>query len=220
VRGLSSRRWRDEGHGQSFHSLTERGGGGGGGESGPLSVPELRMAVARIREAAAGDGVHVVKASITNIRHDDPGKMWYAACSATRDGRMCNKKMSETSPGTYSCDNCGENPVNFRYILSLTVADHSGSEYVTLFDNEGAQLLGQPAKVLQEWVATDEGRVAFERTVAAAEHREMLLTVKAKAEERAGESRIKVTAVKLREVDFARENKALLGALKRAASLV
>jgi len=216
------RRWSETGHSQAFTSLTERGGAGGGGESGPLSIPELRMGVARIREAAAGDGVHIVKATITNVRHDEPSKMWYPACPGTREGRVCNKKMQEQAENAWTCDSCGQGTPNYRYILSLTIADHTGSEYVTLFDNEGAQLLGQPAKTLQEWVtgSEEDGRTAFERTVAGAEHREMLLTVKAKAEDRGGETRIKVTAVKMREIDYAKENKILLAALKRAASLV
>jgi hypothetical protein len=87
--------------------------------------------------------------------------MWYPACPTQVDGasgkRSCNKKLIDQG-GMWTCNNCGgvEGPV-FRYILSATLQDTSGSAYATLFDAEGAQLLGKTANEMQQLAAVGGG---------------------------------------------------------------
>jgi len=162
----------------------------------------------------------VVKATVIHIRHDDLGRVSYPACPDTSGGRTCNKKLVDAGGGGWQCAVHGIHVPVYRYMLSCQIADATGSEYITLFDAEATALLGIDANALQQKVAAGGGGGASMEEVnayfVAAMYREFHFTTKARMEDRPGaESRVKVTCVKLREIDAARESKALLAAVKK-----
>lgn len=52
-----------------------------------------------------------------------------------------------------------------RYILNLTIADHSGNTWVTLFNEQAEKLLGVSAQQLSEIRAAND-EVAYEKVFA------------------------------------------------------
>jgi replication factor A1 len=213
----------------ALRALTERGGGGGGaGGEGPLSVLELRAPVKDLR-ADAGSGtdgpLKVSKVTLTSIRRDDPSKLWYPACPGLTDaGRTCNKKMTATDSGAWTCaSGCMAQAPTYRYIANATLVDASGQEFCTFFDTEACQILGHPANEIQGMVAAAHGDAAglppdAEAIFAAVMYKELLLTTKAKLDDRGAEARVRVTVVKVREVDPAREAKVLINSLRQYAA--
>lgn len=90
-----------------------------------------------------------LKASIISIRQ---GTYAYPACQR----EDCNKKLLEEGDKWYCAkhEQAFDKP-NWRYILSLTVADHTGQKYMNCFNNEGEMILGKPADQLKEIEAED-----------------------------------------------------------------
>lgn len=156
--------WWSQSGGAGLRSISEqRGGAGGAGgansaEAQAAAKVELRKHVADLRDEALAQSVDsrgqpgatvVVKATLVNVR-SDADKLWYAACPNIVPGgggkdRSCNKKVTELGQNAWSCGNCGmlgENvgPV-YRYIMSAQIGDATGTNYVTLFDQEATQLL-------------------------------------------------------------------------------
>lgn len=123
--------------------------------------------------------------------------------------------------GQWTCERgCFCAAPNYRYIASCTLLDWSGQEFATLFDGEGKAVLGIDANALQAMVVDGGGDGAglpprAEAHFRDAAFKEYLMTTKARMEDRNGEQRVKVTVVKVREVEPARESKALIGSLKQ-----
>jgi hypothetical protein len=74
---------------------------------------------------------------ITAIRHT--GKNFYIGCP------KCKKKVAEVEGAT--CVHCGTvySQAQFRYVLSLSLADYLDSIWVNAYDEVGEALMGMPA---------------------------------------------------------------------------
>lgn len=219
--GAPPRRYASGAASGGFRTLTEGRGGGGAGGDGPvgaLSLPEMRYTVESCKDDG-GSEVKIVKAAVFNIRHDDPARLMYPACQNTREGRVCQKKMTESEAGHYTCDMCGEAPMKWRYILNAQIGDQSGTEYTTFFDAEATQLLGVPADALHAMAAETVGGAGspeYERVFSHVLYRELLLTTKVKLDDRAGgEARLRINVVKMRDVEPVKEARALLHTIGR-----
>ena len=58
--------------------------------------------------------------------------------------------MLRQSGSGWHCDSCNhdtENPT-YRYIMSVNISDHTGSQWVTMFDEAATQLVGKSATAL------------------------------------------------------------------------
>lgn len=210
--------------------LTVKGGGGGlEAPTGALNCLEARIPVKAVKEDAGMgmDGpIHHCRATLGRIKRDDASKLWYAACPGLRDGgRACNKKLThDPSTDSWSCTSgCPSAVPNFRYILSVPLLDYTGCEYATLFDAEAAQLVKHNANELQrlcsaEGAAASGLPVEVDRMFNALEFKDVLLTTKARLEDRNGEQRVKVTVVKVRDIEPVKESRALISSLKQYIS--
>ena len=78
--------------------------------------------------------------------------MSYPACPT----EGCNKKVFESGTG-WRCEKCDRSypEPDHRYILSLTVSDHSGQTWLQAFNEVGMQILGMPANELLELKNSD-----------------------------------------------------------------
>jgi replication factor A1 len=225
--GSRLRSWWAATGGSGVRSISDQrgGGGAGGGGEGPLTKVELRYPVAALRDEhlAQRDPVQgalaVVKASIMTIRAD-PDKLWYPACPQARDGRTCNKKLTDNG-GMWACNACGEVPAgpSYRYIMSAQLSDASGANYVTLFDAEATAVVGKDANTLHAMVAASAAaggtNAELESIMREATFKEYLFSVKVKMETVRDEQRVKGTVVKVRPLDYAREARVLLEGIKK-----
>ena len=202
-------------------SLSEKSGGrGGGGATLPAENDlTLRFTVASLKgEGGAsenismdGSSVFMVKASIKFIKNDVE-KLAYPGCTATRDGRVCNKKLDKGQPGSYesswNCSQCGpQSIVDWRYMLSAILFDHSGENFVTMFNAESEQLMGMKAEKLMSLggydfnssTTSNEVHPDYQRKFSDLFFTQALFTVKVKADSgRDQESRITLSAVKMK----------------------
>jgi replication factor A1 len=78
----------------------------------------------------------------------------YPACSTPN----CNKKVIEENPGSWWCEKCQANfpePL-YRYVLSVNVADHTGTLWLSCFDEAGQQIVGISANEAMKIKMDDE----------------------------------------------------------------
>jgi replication factor A1 len=78
----------------------------------------------------------------------------YPACS-TPD---CKKKVIEENPGEWWCEKCQlkfPEPI-YRYVLSVNVADHTGTLWLSCFDESAQQIVGRSANDIMKMKNDDE----------------------------------------------------------------
>lgn len=207
----------------------------------------MNCLVARETESppSASHSSLALQAAVAHIR-PDPEKMWYPACPnlVQENKRSCNKKLTDNGGGQWMCNTCGSVPQGpvYRYILTVQLQDTSGTAYATLFDAEGAQLLGKTANEMAHMVEQSGGSggpdfdavlketnfkcvcralhccisSAMTRTSPASRLcREMLFSIKIKMEYIRDEQRLKGTVVKMRPIEYAKECRALLDVISK-----
>jgi len=147
-----------------------------------------------------------IKAYISYIRTEN---FSYPACAS----EGCNRKVIQQSDDTWRCEKCDVNhpKPNHRYILTLSVVDHTGQLWVTLFDDQAQQLLGQSAGELIDLKENDmsENNHAFQQVFNRIQMKEFSFRVKASPDSYKGQTRIRYNAVSLAKLDFALEADAL-----------
>jgi replication factor A1 len=78
----------------------------------------------------------------------------YPACSTAG----CNKKVIEENPGSWWCEKCQQSfpEPNYRYVLSVNVADHTGTLWLSCFDEAGQAIVGMSANEAMKIKADDD----------------------------------------------------------------
>lgn len=100
-----------------------------------------------------------IKATIVFVKQDN---FCYPACS--KEG--CNKKVTEMGDGTWHCEKCSvsHDRPDYRYIVSLNVADHTSHQWLSCFNDTGNIVFGMTANELMELKENDDTKfmAAFE----------------------------------------------------------
>ncbi|XP_044742853.1 replication protein A 70 kDa DNA-binding subunit [Chrysoperla carnea] len=78
----------------------------------------------------------------------------YKSCPA----EGCNKKLLEMGDDSYRCDKCGKeyNDFQYRLLVSMNVADHTGESWMTVFASEAEKILGKTSQEMGEWLNNDK----------------------------------------------------------------
>ena len=99
-----------------------------------------------------------IRATTVYIKQDN---LAYPACL----NADCNKKVVEED-GQWRCEKCGvsHDRPEWRYILTVSVADHTGQLYLTCFDDVGRIIMGMSADDIVQLKEDDEDKAsaAFE----------------------------------------------------------
>ena len=138
--------FRFKSSGDVVATLQSMSSSGTGGSSDSF---EKRKDISAIRDESLGMGEKPdyasIKGTVNYIKHDTD--CWYTACPT----EGCNKKVSE-SMGRWSCEKCMKDfpSCNRRFILSMTMADPSGSFWFTAFNDTAQTMLGKSAEELHE----------------------------------------------------------------------
>lgn len=151
-----------------------------------------------------------VKGSVTFVKHDQDEGPWYCACPE------CNKKVVQGMGDTWQCEKCNRDyeRCSRRYILTLSVADHTGTQWVTLFDEHAQQLLGHTAEELYQMKINGD-TAAFNKVFADVNFKQIMLKLRVKQEMVNDEPRLKSQGQSYSAVDFAKESKQLLLAISK-----
>lgn len=96
-----------------------------------------------------------IKATILYVKQEN---FCYPACATEK----CNKKMTPMGDGTWHCDNCNSthDRPEYRYILSINVADHTSHQWLSCFDETGKIIMGMSANELMELKENDDEKFA------------------------------------------------------------
>ncbi|KAE8334163.1 hypothetical protein BDV24DRAFT_146312 [Aspergillus arachidicola] len=111
--------------------------------------------VAQVKEEQLGMSDEVayfsLKATVIYIKQDT---MCYPACLS----EGCNKKVTELDPGQWRCERCDKTHPRpeYRYIMLISVSDHTGQLYLSCFDEVGRYMMGTSADQLMELRQNDE----------------------------------------------------------------
>ncbi|WVQ73180.1 hypothetical protein IAR50_002744 [Cryptococcus sp. DSM 104548] len=143
----SLRGWFDaEGQSTSFTAYTNSGISDGAGAGVSVKPTELKT-IAQSKEEQLGMSEKTdffsTQATIAFIKQEP---FSYPAC-ANKEG--CAKKVVEDG-GSWRCEKCNRNydaPIH-RYILNINVMDHTGSFWITAFNETAEQLMGISANDL------------------------------------------------------------------------
>jgi len=203
------RQWYNAG-GKS-QAVTNLSSGGGGGRQRGF---DERKFVASIKDENLGHGDKAdyidVVATVNYIRHDD--RISYPACPDPDN----NKKVIQQTDGSWLCEANGKayDKPEHRYILSMTLADHTGTTWVTAFNDIAKDMLG--GKTADNVLETKEQNEAeYENIFNEANFTERMFTFRVKAEEVQDETRIKVSIVRAKPINFVEESNELIKALER-----
>jgi replication factor A1 len=220
--GQTLRGWYDGG---GASAPVKRMSSGSGGNRG-MAPFEERSSLDEIRTKNMGNAEKpdwiTIKATITFIKHDQepkgdlPGGPWYHACPESSNQNF--KVISEPS-GEWRCeklDKTFQEKTN-RYILPLSVTDHSGTQWVTLFDEEGRKILGGTTANELEAFKGEGNEGKFEEAFQRANFGTYLMKCRVKSEAYNDETRVKVTCVATEPINYITESQSLISAIEKMA---
>lgn len=196
------RAWCDNGGMEG--ELTSMSGGGGFGDSGVFKT------ISQIQDENLGTGE---KADFFSVRAHNvfikKENCMYQACP----GGECNKKVREDN-GQYRCEKCDRSYPDFKYRLMLqsNIADHTGSQWITSFQDQAEVMLGTTAATLGQMKEEDENQ--FEKIMSDASFKPFVLKLRAKVETYQDEAKLKCVTVGATPLDFKSEAKRLIKEIK------
>jgi len=131
----------------------------------------------------------------------------------------CQKKVVDRNDGTYRCEKCNDETENFKYrlMLSAQLCDSTGNQWVTFFQETAETLLGTTSaelgKLMEE--AKEEYSDVFQRQM----FKLFEIRARAKMETYNNETRLKVTIVNIKPVDYKAANTKLISDIKRLSGI-
>jgi len=147
------RGWYDSsGAGATFQSHTNNFGGGG--SSGVFDRTQIRdlneVKTSQVGMSDQGPENFSTRATIMHIKGDN---ISYPACQTAG----CNKKVTETGD-SWRCEKCDRSfaKPEYRYLISMAVADWSGQAWLQGFNDAGVVVFGKTADELNEIKERDE----------------------------------------------------------------
>jgi replication factor A1 len=111
----------------------------------------VRKTIAQIKDENLGQSDTpdwiTIKAEISYVRSEN---FYYPACLLMLDEKPCNKKVIQNGDGMWQCERCNKIFENceYRYLVTFQIQDHTGTTYVTSFQDVGKQIFGCPAQEL------------------------------------------------------------------------
>lgn len=130
----------------------------------------------------------------------------YKACPSDD----CNKKVIQESDAEFRCEKCNKLYPNFNYRLMLTVklADYSGCEWVTCFQESAEKLLNVTAADLGQM--RDENEAEFDKTMNRINFTSHNFKLRARMDTYMDETRVKCTALSVDKIDWSSQSKKIL----------
>lgn len=131
----------------------------------------------------------------------------------------CQKKVVDRNDGTYRCEKCNDETENFKYRLMLQsqLSDSTGNQWVTIFQEAAETLLGTTStelgRLLEE--SKEEYSDVFQRQM----FRLYETRARAKMDTYNNETRLKVSIVNIKPVDYKVASTKLIADIKRLSGI-
>lgn len=122
------------------------------------------------------------------------------------------KKVAPVSAGVWHSPSTDrqlrDDEVVHRYIINLKISDHSGSQWMSAFDEAGQVIMNRPAGEMRRLKETDPPM--YESVVDDCKFRPLVLKVQVKEQNYRNENHIRYTVSRCEPLDFAAEGQVLL----------
>lgn len=131
----------------------------------------------------------------------------------------CQKKIVDRNDGTYRCEKCNDETENFKYRLMLQaqLCDMTGNQWVTMFQEAAESILGTTSsdlgRLLEE--AKEEYSDVFQKQM----FKLFEFRARAKMETYNNETRLKVSIVNVKPVDYKVASSKLIADIKRLSGI-
>ncbi|KAG8717089.1 Replication factor A protein 1 [Ceratobasidium sp. 394] len=202
--------YASEGQGFQFKSQSTGGGGGGGPTTFKREEMKTLQAVKDENLGMNDEGkadFFTVRATVIHIKGDN---IMYPACGSDN----CSKKVTEVHDG-WRCEKCEKTfpKPKYRYIMSLSVADHTQTAWLQAFNEPGEMLLGMAASDLHDMKEEDEA--AYTAVIEKASSQTWIFSCRAKQDTYQDQARVRYGINRAHKLDYAEECRAMLEAIKR-----
>jgi replication factor A1 len=184
-------------------------GQGGGSTQRITKIETLSSLQEQISSGEKKSVIGKIKGTLMWINHDDRAPLFYKACLDNQ-----KKVVENPNPGNgkrWLCEATGQYYDNYdcRYILSCVVGDTTGSQFVTIFNDQGVTLLGVQAKEIESY--KEQGNsTEMNRIFDAAIFKRYFFVIKATEEMYQDEMKIRCIVSSMEPIDYVVESKRLL----------
>lgn len=184
------------------------------GTGGTTAALDQRISIASIKDDGLGMGEKPdyvsFKGTVTYIRHDN--EPWYTACPSGN----CNKKVLEGFNQMWNCEKCNQEfpTCTRRFILSLTMSDHSGQSWFSLFNDTAEQILGCTAEDLHQMKLNGD-EAGYEAVFSKALFQTLIGKARIKQESVNDEMRVKSSIMKVDPINYSSECKQMIDAIDK-----
>jgi replication factor A1 len=131
----------------------------------------------------------------------------------------CQKKVIDRNDGTYRCEKCNDETENFKYrlMLSAQLSDSTGNQWVTMFQETAENLLGTTSAELGRLMeeSKEEYSDVFQRQM----FKLFETRARAKMETYNNETRLKVSLVNIKPIDYKVASTKLIADIKRLSGI-
>ncbi|CAI6100091.1 unnamed protein product [Clonostachys chloroleuca] len=200
--------YESAGRGGNFQSHRNAGMGTASGRSNPVkTVAEVNALDINM---LSDDGAPVYYSLKASILYCKPETFAYASCP------NCRKKIVQSTDGTWFCE-MDQKPFDkpeYRYIMSLSVADHSGQQWISVFDEVGRVVFGMSANDLMELRENGE-QEAFDAAFSGIVYKKFTFKCRAKKDTYQDVPRIRHQASEAIALDFKAEGNRLAELIKK-----
>ncbi|KAL7599252.1 hypothetical protein Lser_V15G22809 [Lactuca serriola] len=181
--------------------------------SNSTTHPDSFKTISQIKDEKLGTSEKpdyiTINATIWHMKLEN---FYYTACPLMAGERKCSKKVVDNGDGKWKCLKCDKvvDECEYRYILQLEIQDHTGSTWVTAFQEIGEEIMGFSAKDLHDMRYEEQDNDKFTETVRGVLHNEYCFKLKVKEESWGDEQRVKSSVVKVEKIRFSSSTKVRL----------
>ncbi|KAG4305759.1 hypothetical protein PORY_000669 [Pneumocystis oryctolagi] len=167
---------------------------------------EERKTIAQVKDEQLGmteqPDYFSIKATIVFFKQENA---FYPACPTVG----CNKKVIEDNEGGWRCEKCDKSFLapQYRYILTISVNDHTGQIWLSCFDDVGRQIIGKSADDIVQ--IKEENEQAALNIFHEANCKSYIFRVRAKQDSYNGAVRVRYQVISASFINWAHECKLL-----------
>lgn len=190
-------------------------------ETMTMARTDVRKMISQIKDERLGTSEKPDYISVSaTVIYIKPENFYYTACPIMAGDRQCNKKVINNGDGTWRCDKCDQTmgECDYRYILQFQIQDHTGTTWVTAFQECGEEIMGVPAKDLYDMKYESHDDERFAEILRNALFNKYIFKLKVKEETFSDEQRVKSTVMRAEKVNFSSETRFLLDLVDKLKS--